>query len=172
MSISSKMIVGGALNNSIEDLSDLYVPVLSGEMVWLFRPSDICKVSMMENECFVPGAHGGILGIVSLSSDLYTLLDFNLMLSTSPVVRTIKARVIFISSKDFGSPVALLVDRVLDIVAYKKSVFEAAMHPINSESPVDVRTQNSFGRFADNEGIAFYFANVEKICSELMVSQD
>ena len=96
---------------------DLWVPALVAGQSWLFRASDIQKIVLPEKVSRVPGAAQGVAGVVSLNGTIFTLLDFNVLQGKAPVVRTQKSRIIFLDSQsDTSSPVALLVDRVLDLL--------------------------------------------------------
>ncbi len=134
--------------------SELCVPVLSAQDSWLFASSSILKIMLPETIVRVPGAPREVLGVVSLEGSVYTLMDFNLLLGRAPVLRNLKSRIVFLApGLETGAPVALLVERVLDLMGM----------PELPHQPCE--RGHALGARADTAGAVHFIADVASICA-------
>lgn len=101
----------------IEDnfLGELIIPVVSNELFWGFRSSEIKKILIPEKIIPVPGAKNFVLGVCHVSGTIYTVVDFNVLLGRAHPIRTAKSRLICFENKE--NPIALYVERAIDMIS-------------------------------------------------------
>lgn len=146
---------------NIGQLADAYVPITSSGDSWLVKASDIARIAMLGPITPVPGASAEILGVVSQSGMIYTLVDFNALLGRQPVHKSIKTRVIFLESTISSSSeslVALMVERVLELTEIDGIV--------SSDWTVVPPHKGASGWCVDVGGRKHYMANLRTLCAE------
>lgn len=138
---------------------DFFMSVLSGPDVWLIDSNDIVKIASPEKITKVPGAPPRLSGVVSLSGVIYSLIDFNKLNAHGPVIRNNKARIIFLDQKtnddtgDVSEPVALLVDRVFNLMPLPGIVKQDSSNKSRYIKSIRIL-----------DAVAFYVADIDKIC--------
>lgn len=139
--------------------SELLVPLLSGPEHWLFRSHNIARIALPERITRIPGADSALVGVVSWAGTIYTLVDFNLLLGRTAVLRNMKSRIVFLeqdigaTGSEGGAPLALLVDRVLDLTALPAT-------PLG-KTPYS----QAHGTREGPEGVLYLIANIEALCA-------
>lgn len=135
----------------------LFVPVVSGDDIWLFPSRSILKITSSEKITKVPNSFGFVSGVVTFDGTIHTLLDFNkVVIGGSEVVKSVKSRVIYLQNIFEDMPIALLVERVLDLIAMPEN-------DVTITSGMNVYSDGSVNILGDED--TYQLVNVESLFS-------